>query len=131
MTDLEEYKEACAYWESRALAAEARLAKAVEVIKPFAMLCVMDVKESDADLTSVHPMVAAGRLRDARDFLTAAVSGPLCGQAADRIDAMAKVIERLVNSWDVNRAGWNYAELDFALKDARRVLAAVSGVKEP
>lgn len=74
MTELDEYKEACAYWEARAIAAEARLAQATEVIKPFAMLCRLDVKESDDDLTSVYPMVAAGRLRAARDFLNAPVA---------------------------------------------------------
>lgn len=53
----------------------ARLAAAAEVIKPFAMLCTLDVKDSDEDLTSVHPMVAAGRLRAARDFMNAPVGG--------------------------------------------------------
>ena len=58
------------YWKGRADAAEARLADAVEVIKPFAMLCRLDVKAGDTDMTSIYPMVAAGRLRAARDFLS-------------------------------------------------------------
>jgi hypothetical protein len=53
----------------------ARLAAATEVIKPFAMICKLDVKETDGDLTSVYPMVAAGRLRAARDFMNAPVGG--------------------------------------------------------
>lgn len=69
------------YWKERAAAAEAMLSEAVEIIKPFAMLCTLDVQESDGDLTSVYPMVAAGRLRAARDFINAPVKSP--SQGAD------------------------------------------------
>jgi hypothetical protein len=54
--------------------ADARLADALEIIKPFALLCDLDVKADQGDLDSVYPMVAVGRLRAARAFLDA-VSG--------------------------------------------------------
>lgn len=54
--------------------AEARLAEAMEIIKPFALICDLDVKADQGDLDSVYPMVAVGRLRAARAFLDA-VSG--------------------------------------------------------
>lgn len=58
--------------ETKLHAAEARLTEAVEVIKPFALLCDLEVRKEDGDLTSVFPMVAAGRLRAAKAFLNPA-----------------------------------------------------------
>lgn len=45
-------------------------------------------------------------------------------------DALVKLIERFSDSWVVERSGWNYVELDAVLKEARVLLAAVSGAGE-
>lgn len=45
-----------------------QLVRARELLKPFAMLAVIEAKDKDG-LESVYPMVAAGRLHDARRFL--------------------------------------------------------------
>lgn len=55
---------------------KAKLAAALEVIKPFALICDLDVKTDQSDFDSVYPMVAVGRLRAARAFLDA-VSSPV------------------------------------------------------
>lgn len=45
-------------------------ARAKEVVAPFAMLADLDAKNMHG-LESVYPMVAAGRLHDAKQFLSA------------------------------------------------------------
>lgn len=57
--------------DERAAAVEVRLAEAIKVIKPFALLCDLEVKADQGELDSVYPMVAVGRLRAARAFLDA------------------------------------------------------------
>ncbi len=51
-------------------------------------------------------------------------------RAVNNHDALVKLIERFSNSWVIERSGWNYSELDFALKEARGLLASVSSQKD-
>jgi len=58
------------------------------------------------------------------------VHGPLCGNAADKIEQLSALLQRFVGCYDIVRAGWDYNSLHHTLDAARAITSGVRNSKE-